>query len=208
MVEKNKIKIAVTGSAGSGKSLVCDLLAKKGLTCLNCDHIARQVVEPGQPGLEGLIDLFGSKILLDDGCLDRKKLRLILLDKPGAKKQIEGVLHPLIRDKMHTLIEESFRKCQQKAVVVEVPLLYESGLDTLFDICIVVTAPEKDLIARISSRDDVAVDDAAKLLNVQMDQNEKAKRADYVLVNADSMSELAESVDYIFDEIRKEFLTI
>lgn len=186
---------------------MCELLSKKGFFSLDCDQIARQIVEPESSGLKELVNVFGNKILHDDGTLNRKKLRKILLNEQDAKKKIESILHPLIREEMNARIEQVLIKENKSSVLVEVPLLFESGIEDLFDICIVVTAPEKDLVDRICARDIVSREEALRMLNLQMSQEEKIKRADYLVVNGGSRMELSESVDNLFDEIQKEYLT-
>lgn len=209
MVEKKDfLKIAVTGSAGSGKSLVCERFNQLGAGTLDCDAIARQVVEPGQSGLEKLVERFGNTILTDQKTLDRSVLRNILINQEGSKKEIEEILHPLIRSQMNKQIKTLLYKGKKKIVVVEVPLLFESGLDDQFDCTIVVASNSENLIERISQRDGVSKEDAKKILGLQMDQEEKKARADHVIINTQTPSELFESVDNLFDKIKKECLTI
>ncbi|MFH2093094.1 MAG: dephospho-CoA kinase [Pseudomonadota bacterium] len=202
------MKIGVTGSAGSGKSLVCQRFNTLGVVTLDCDRIARQVVQPGEPGLEKLVDIFGPDVLCKDGTLDRKKLRHILINDKKQCDIIEKTLHPLIRQQLFQQIESAPYKGESKAVAVEVPLLFESGMDNMFDFTIAVIASEDELAERICRRDDVSVKDARKMLGLQMSQHEKAMRADHVIVNKGTLLQLFDSVDKLFDKIQKEFLTI
>jgi dephospho-CoA kinase len=195
MTDKKILKIAVTGMAGSGKSLVCERLKELGYFCLDCDKIARQVVEPGQAGYNKIIELFGKAILLDDANLDRSALRKIILNDPLMKKKMEEALHPLILERMKFEINTA-EYGRIKTVVVEVPLLFETGMDSFFDLTIAVIGQERELMKRIAQRDLVNEQDAQKMLGLQMSQKEKQDRADYVIVNKSSPSELLKSVDH------------
>lgn len=122
------------------------------------------------------------------------------------RKKMEEILHPRILEKMLFQISTA-EYSDIKAVAVEVPLLFESGMDKFFDITIAVMAKDQDLINRISERDRVKKSDAKKMLTLQMPQDEKKVRADHVLFNTGTNSELFESVDNLFNKIQKEFLT-
>lgn len=203
-----QLKIAVTGSAGSGKSLVCQRFKELGLVTLDCDVIARQVVEPGTPGFDRIIDLFGPKAVGKDGTLDRASLRSIIVRQPLMRKKMEAILHPLIRKEMVARMEAAGDEGGKNAVAVEVPLLFETDMAGLFDVTIVVAALYPDLAQRICGRDNVTEKEAQKMLDLQMSQEEKIKRADHVITNKGTPSELFDSVDNLFDKIQKEFLTI
>jgi dephospho-CoA kinase len=200
------LKIAVTGSAGSGKSLVCKRLKELGLVTLDCDRIARQVVEPGEPGLKDIVQLLGRDLLSDKGGLDRPRLRNLIINDPDIRKKVEDLLHPRILEQMMLQIKAA-DYTDIKAVAVEVPLLFESGMDQFFDITIAVMARDQDLVQRISRRDRVKETDAQKMLGLQMSQEEKTARADHVIFNLGTSAELFESVDILFHKIQKEFLT-
>lgn len=200
------LKIAVTGSAGSGKSLVCKRLKELGLVTLDCDIIARQVVQPGQEGFNDIVQLLGPDVVLDNGGLNRPMLRNLIIHDDSMRKKMEGLLHPRILNSMMLQISTAEYK-DIRAVAVEVPLLFESGMDRFFDVTIAVIASEQDLIKRISERDQVRDADARKMLDLQMPQKEKRKRAGHVLQNTGSHIELFESVDILFEKIKKEFLT-
>jgi dephospho-CoA kinase len=120
---------------------------------------------------------------------------------------MEDILHPQILIEMVSQMENAGYEGKEKAVAVEVPLLFESGMDEQFDITIVVTANDPDLVKRISDRDKVTKSNAQKMLDLQMSQEEKTARADYCIFNRGTSAELFESVDNLFDKIQKEFLT-
>jgi dephospho-CoA kinase len=163
------LKIAVTGSAGSGKSLVCHRFNKIGLATLDCDVIARQVVEPGTCGFKKIVELFGQRVVLGNGELDRKSLRNIIVNDSNMRKKMENILHPQILLEMVSQMDNAVYK-EKKAVAVEVPLLFESGMEKYFDVSVVVMAQSRDLVARIADRDSVTKYDAQKMLDLQMSQ--------------------------------------
>jgi len=200
------LRIAVTGSAGSGKSLVCQRFKTIGLVTLDCDVIARQVVEPGMSGFEKIVKVFGRVIVKKDGTLDRTRLRNIIVDDAILRKKMEDILHPQILSEMVLQIENAMYK-DKKAVAVEVPLLFELGMEKQFDVTIVVAALDMDLVKRISKRDKVSKENAQKMLDLQMAQEDKMAMADHVVINKGTIAELFESVDNLFDKIQKEFLT-
>ena len=200
------LRIAVTGSAGSGKSLVCKRFKTIGLVTLDCDVIARQVVEPGMPGFEKIVEVFGQSVVQKQGTLDRTLLRNIIVDDAILRKKMEDILHPQILSEMVFQIENAMYK-DKKAVAVEVPLLFELGMEKQFDVTIVVAAQDMDLVKRISKRDKVSKENAQKMLDLQMAQEDKMAMADHVVINKGTMAELFESVDNLFDKIQKEFLT-
>lgn len=201
------LKIGVTGSAGSGKSLVCQGFKSLGLVTLDCDKIARQVVEPGQKAYAGVIDCFGPGVLRKDKTLDRAKLRNLMIHKPDLRKQLEALLHPIILEEM-VLQMENAAYDKEAACAVEVPLLFESGMENKFNVTVTVVAEKSELLERISRRDKVSTESAGKMLDLQMTQDEKIKKADYVITNKGTPVELFESVQNCYGKIKKEFLTI
>ncbi len=201
------LKIGVTGSAGSGKSLVCQGFKKLGLVTLDCDKIARQVVEPGQKAFEGVVSCFGPDVVKKDKTLDRKKLRSLVVNRPDLRKQLESLLHPLIIEEMVVQMGTAVYD-QEPACAVEVPLLFELGMENKFDVTIAVVATQSALLERISKRDKVSMESAGKMLDLQMAQAEKIKHADHVIENKGRPGELFESVEKFYIKIKKEFLTM
>ncbi len=198
--------IGITGSAGSGKSLVREAFAGIGLVTFDCDQIARDVVAPGENGYDGVVSLFGYDVVLPDRSLDRAKMRDRMLADPSLRKGLEALLHPLI---IQTLFREIPRATYTKeaACAVEVPLLFELGMEDRFYATVTVRSLEQALVDRVSRRDGVDAGSARKMLNLQLSQDEKVMRSDYVIENNGSPGELVESVGDLYAKIRKEFLT-
>ncbi len=173
---------------------------------MDCDVIARQVVEPGEQGFVKVVELFGANVVQKDGTLDRAKLRTLIINDPDSRRQMEAILHPQILNRMMAQIQ-ACRKKGFRMVVVEVPLLFESGMDQFFNVTIAVVGGDADLARRIAARDGVTVRQAKKMLSLQMPQAEKMKKADHVIENKASLTELFESVANLYGKFEKEFLT-
>ncbi len=200
------VKIGVTGSAGSGKSLVCSRLRHRGVVTLDCDLIARQVVQPGTQGFEKIAAQFGPEVVSKDGSLDRAVLRTLIINEPELKKKLEDIVHPLVLREMIFQMDNA-EYGTMPVVAVEVPLLFESGMDAYFDVTLAVISDRDELVNRICGRDGVNACDAVKMLDIQMSQEKKTDLADHVIINTGTMPELFESVDDFLDKIEKEFLT-
>lgn len=195
------LKIGVTGSAGSGKSLVCEAFGRLGLKTLDCDRIARQVVAPGQAAYHKVVSAFGADVLTTEGRLDRAGLRKMILDRPELRKQLEDILHPVIILEMVRQME-TFGYPGEKACAVEVPLLFELGMEAYFDVIVVVTA-DGDLPAdRIASRDGVTRESAEKMLALQMPQAEKIRRAHHVIPNQGNKEAVFEAVFLLYEKLK------
>jgi dephospho-CoA kinase len=204
---KNILKIGVTGSAGSGKSLVCKGFETLGLVIFDCDLIARQLVEPGQKAYEQVVSCFGPDVVKPDKTLDRARLRNIMVNQPDLRTKLEALLHPLIITQMELQMDTAVYD-REPACAVEVPLLFELGMADRFDVTVVVVATREALVKRISSRDKVSAKNAGKMLALQMAQEKKIRRADHVIENNGNPGELFESVEKLYTKIKKEFLTI
>ena len=200
------LKIGITGSAGSGKSIVLNAFGDLGLVTLDCDRIARDLVAPDGRGYEDVVALFGYDVVLEDRNLDRGKMRERILEKPELRKSLESILHPLIVETLFQRMESAEYE-KERACVAEVPLLFELGMGLRFDATVVVRTGEEELVRRISLRDGVGKESARKMLALQMSQEEKVRQSDYVIENRGSLGELVESVGDLYSKIKKEFLT-
>jgi dephospho-CoA kinase len=199
-------KIAVTGSAGSGKSLVGSCFSELGLKVFDCDKIARQVVEPGEQAYNAIISFFGKIIVQDNGSLDRAKLRTIISKDAAKRDKLESIIHPALLKDLLLKIKKT-EASRRDAVIIEIPLLFESNLTDMFDFIIMVAGLEKDLVTRIVRRDKVSREAAQDILSIQLSQKEKIERSDVVVWNTGGMEELKGSVDMLYKKIKKEYLT-
>lgn len=199
------LRVGVTGNAGSGKSLVCRRFAELGAKIVSADALARAVLAPGAGGHAQVLKRFGEKVRRPDGTLDRKALRLMILEDDAARRTLEGIVHPEVVRRIRDEIDGT-DPAQSPMVVVEVPLLFEIGLAQSFDIVIVVSSPHESKMKRLILRDGVSRREAENLLNLQMPDADKAGRADFVIHNSGSRRETIALVDQIFTELQQKYL--
>ena len=194
------VTIAVTGNAGSGKTVVCDRFRELGIPVIFLDNLAREVVLPGSAGLAGIAERFGKGMLCSDGTLDRKALRQLVIRDERARLDLEAILHPEIIALMHSRIGQA-QKEGAKVVMIEVPLLFENNLTALFDRVLLVSADQTQQIHRLVGRDRVSEADARGLLAVQMPDDKKRDKADFIINNRGSIEELIKTVDRLYQMI-------
>jgi dephospho-CoA kinase len=190
------LRIGLTGGIGSGKSTVSALLAARGAVVIDADRIAREVVEPGTPGLAAVVDAFGGQILAADGSLDRAALAAVVFTDPEARRRLDGIVHPLVRARATELAAAA----PPDAVVVhDVPLLVETGQAGSYDVVLVVEADPATRVARLVQRG-LAEDDARARIAAQASDEQRRAVADVVLDNNGSPDELAAQVDRFWQE--------
>lgn len=194
------MKIGLTGGIATGKSTVASMLQRKGAPLVDADVIAREVVEPGSPVLGRVAEWFGSDILLADGSLNRKKLGAIVFADPTQRKALESLLHPPIRALMKERMALLERQYPDKPVIVDVPLLYESGLEAMFDAVMVVYVPAELQRERLKQRDGLTEEQAEQRLAAQLPIEEKRRRADFVIDNAGTLEETQRQIDLFWKE--------
>ena len=199
---KKMFKIAVTGGAGSGKSSVCNRLKELGITIISSDALAREAVAPGSTAHKKILNYFGEKVVLSDGKLNRQMLRRIIVNDGAARRSLEGFIHPEITKLMQRKMAQAEQN-GDRVVAVEIPLLFELGMEKQFDIVVVVSADPKVRVKRLMDRDNVFREDAEELLNVQMPDQEKVKRGGFVLSNNGSAKQLISSVDRFYEKYLK-----
>ena len=187
--------IGLTGGIGSGKSTVSEYLSKNmGLTIIDADQIARDVTRPGQETLLMLREAFGSEIINDDGTLDRRKLAGIAFQSDEKKKLLEKITHSAIREEINCRLRTSAAK-HENAVVLDVPLLMESGIDGLCDTVWVVTTAKDVRIERISARDGITKEEINARINAQISDRERFARADEIIDNSGDKEALYREIE-------------
>ncbi len=173
------LKIGLTGGIASGKSAVADLLGEFGATIIDTDVIARDVVAPGEAGLAAVADAFGAGILGADGTLDRARLRKLVFADPAKRRQLEAILHPLIRARA---LAAAAAATGPYAVFV-VPLLVETDFRALVDRVLVVDCDPQTQIDRLTARDGIPVAEAQRMLAAQAGRDERLAAADDLIDN-------------------------
>jgi dephospho-CoA kinase len=167
-------------------------LIELGVPVINADDSARAVVARGQPGLAAVVERFGSGVLSENGELDRAGLRTLIFGNSGKRRELEAILHPLIREHM----ERQAADAVGPYLVLSIPLLVEGGgAGTQVDRILVVDADPSQQVQRLMSRDSVSAEQARAVLAAQASRTDRLKAADDVLVNSGSVPELRQAVD-------------
>lgn len=178
------LRIGLTGGIASGKSTVAALFAELGAGIVDTDVISREVVAPGEPGLEAVAEAFGASILTPGGELDRGALRRIVFRDAERRRALEAILHPLIRARTLHAIEQ----LDAPYAIVVVPLLLETGFDALVDRILVVDCPQALQRERLRRRDAADAGEADAMLAAQLGREARLARADDVIDNGGSLA--------------------
>ncbi|GAA0133714.1 dephospho-CoA kinase [Paenibacillus sp. YSY-4.3] len=178
------MNIGLTGGIATGKSTVSQMLVTRGAALIDADVIAREVMEPGHPVLQAVQERFGPDVIHDDGTLNRKKLGEIVFADPEKLKALNGLTHPAIRAEMRQRMADHEAADPKRLVVVDIPLLYESGLETMFEQVMVVYVPREVQLNRLMQRDGLTLEQAEARIRAQMDIEEKKERADILIDNS------------------------
>lgn len=182
--------VALTGGIGSGKSTVADAFAQLGVNVIDADIIARQVVEPGTPGLNAIAQRFGPQILNKDGTLNRRALREHIFAHAEDKNWLNALLHPQIQQETRRQIQFA----TSPYILWVVPLLVENGLSTKADRVLVVDVPKETQIERTMLRDRVSRQHAEHILAAQATREQRLAVADDVIENMGSPDVIASAV--------------
>jgi dephospho-CoA kinase len=177
--------IALTGGIGSGKSTVASEWVRLGAIEIDADQLAREVVEPGQPGLAALVAEFGEQVLDATGQLNRAKLAEISFSDPGTRKKVESLLHPLIQE----LAAQRTKLNSQGVIVYTIPLLVETQSPLRFDKVVTISCPESTRIERLLARG-MSREDAIRRIASQATDAEREARSDVVIDSNCTLPEL------------------
>jgi dephospho-CoA kinase len=191
------LTVGLTGGIGAGKSAVSGRLAEHGAVVIDADGLAREVVAPGTPGLATVVAAFGAHMVRGDGSLDREALGKIVFADPEARRRLEGITHPLIRDET----ARRLASLPPDAIVVhDIPLLVEAGLAGGYDLVIVVEAPREARLARLAARG-LPRDQAEARMAHQATDAQRRAVADILVDNAGTLEELHGCVDEIWKDL-------
>jgi dephospho-CoA kinase len=183
-------RVGLTGGIASGKSTAAKFFGALGVPILDSDQIARDVVEPGQPPLERLVERFGPSILTADGHLDRPALRDIVFSDPKARTDLEALTHPAIG----AALEARSATAGGPYQILVIPLLVEKHLGSQVDRVLVVDCDEALQISRLRSRDGSTPEQVRAILNAQVSRSTRLKAADDVITNEADMSAVQNQV--------------
>ena len=195
------LKIALTGGPGSGKSTVARMFRELGAEVIDADEVAHAVVAQGTTAWEELHREFGPDYFREDGSLDRAKLSRLVFRDTEARQKLNAIVHPQVtREIAHRL--ENLGARGVKLVMVEVPLLFEAGLEKNYDLVIVVDAGEEEQMARLTARDGRPAQEAAGIIQAQWPLSAKKAQADFVVNNRNSLEETRGQVKKLWQQLK------
>jgi dephospho-CoA kinase len=192
------LKVGLTGGIGSGKSEVSRRLAAHGAVVIDADRIAREVVEPGTPGLARIVEAFGPDVLRDDGSLDREKLGSIVFPHKDKLATLNSIVHPLVGERVAEL---QSRAPADAIVVYDVPLLAENGLASMYDVVVVVDAADETRLDRLTRLRGMPESDAKARIATQATREDRLKIADIVIDNEGSLDDLHHRADEVWEQL-------
>ena len=193
------MKVGLTGGIGAGKSTVADLFSQKGAVVIRSDELARQVIEPQTPGFQQVIDRFGKEFVNSEGYIDRAKLAQIVFQDDAALKDLENIVHPLVRSKTNQIIDQH---TSETIIVNEIPLLLEKRMESLFDFLVIVISSEKNRLERLSQRG-LTTEQATARMSKQVSDDERKAAADFLIVNDGNLDQLEADVEKIWQTLQE-----
>lgn len=193
--------MGLTGGIATGKSHCLRKFTELGAPTIDADALARQAVAPGTSGWRAVVDRFGSSVLAPDGSLDRPALAGIVFGDDEARRSLEAIIHPTVREAISDWFESLERQKDARAGIADIPLLFETGRDKEFDVVIVAACAPATQRARLMSRDGFTAEQADQRLRAQMPIDEKVKRARYLISTEGTIEDTDRQVARIWAEI-------
>ena len=190
--------IGLTGGIASGKTTVSDYLKERGYTVLDADAYSRKTTAKNGPAIPAIKKVFGEDIVNAGGELDRKKLGSIIFNDADKRRELNEIVYPLIREMMNS-DEQKFIK--EGHVFLDIPLLFENGLNERCDFVVTVFVDRDIQIKRLTARNDLTVEEAEARINSQMPLTEKVRMSEYHLDNNGNLEELYEQIDRFTEEL-------
>ena len=195
------LKVGLTGSIAVGKSFVLGILAELGCRILDADATAREVVTPGTPGLNAVVEAFGEEIVLEDGTLDRVSLGKIVFADEKKRERLNSLLHPFIIAAQDDQIRQWEQEDSSGITVVDAALMIESGGYRRFDKLIVVHCRPEVQLARLIAREGLSPEDSERRIAAQMPQEEKKKYADFLIDTSEGFEDTRRQTEAVFQEL-------
>ena len=195
--ESGKTVIGLTGGFGTGKSTVAHLFEELGASIVDADRLAHEALMKGSPVYDQIAELFKAKDFSNALGFDRKKIARAVFAKPALRKKLEAIIHPYVFNRM---VQET-AQAESPVVVLEIPLLFETGFDLYCHKTLVVSAPEEKIIKRLAEKDFSASEVRARL-KAQMPLTEKIKKADLLVDNSQNIQQTKREVEKIWKKFR------
>jgi dephospho-CoA kinase len=187
---KSLLKIGLTGGLASGKTTVADYFAELGITIIDTDQIAREVVEPDTPAYQHIVKQFDKQLIKTDRTLDRSQLRAVIFSNPEKRRWLENLLHPLIRQE----VQRRLPSVSSPYCILVIPLLVETSPNPWVDRILVVDAPEKIQIARAQQRDQMDIEQIQSILHTQANRQQRLAMADDIIYNDGDLEKVKQQV--------------
>lgn len=196
------LKVGLTGSIAVGKSFVCDVFRELGCHVLDADKTAREVVEPGTPGLAKIVETFGEDVLRMSGELDRGKLGAIVFSDEEKRQLLNSIVHPLVIEEQDKWLNGWGLRDPDGIAIVDAALMIESGGYRRFDSLIVVWCQPAIQLERLIMRDNISAEEASRRIAAQMPQEEKKKFADYLIDTSAGLDDTRRQTIEIFELLK------
>ena len=195
--------VGLTGGVASGKSVVSQILKEEGAYLVDADRIARELVQPRRSTCKKLIKAFGKEILQKDGSIDRRKLAGKIFSDPGQRDLLNRILHPRIKKEMDRQVKAIGQKDPKAIVVIDAPLLIETGYHQEMDKVIVVTTTKAQQMERLKKRAVMDQEVARRVIASQVPTEEKVKVADFVIRNEGSLEKTEGRTKRVFRMLKR-----
>jgi len=193
--------VGLTGNIGMGKTTVLEIFRECGALTYNVDEFVHQILESKEV-IERLVQILGEEILTEENSLNKEKIAEIIFNDKKRRKAVEGVIHPLVLDKIKEISRVYKEKDPYSIVIFEVPLLFEAGFERFFDRTIVVYSSEESIISRLIQKG-LSSEEIKRRLASQMPIEEKKRRADFLIDNSGELNNTHEQVMSIYKELKE-----
>jgi dephospho-CoA kinase len=195
------LTVGLTGGIGSGKSAAAQRLAAFGAVVVDSDVIAREVVAPGTTGLKAVVEAFGPDILSSDGSLDRDRLGALVFADPEARVQLNAIVHPRVREQTAVRFAAAEKVDPDAIVVNDVPLLVEGGLQSLYEVVVVVDVPVETQVERLTAARGMSESDARARIAAQASREQRLAAANHVIDNRGDLDNLDREVARVWADL-------
>jgi dephospho-CoA kinase len=193
--------VGLTGGIATGKTTVADMFRRAGAHIIDADRIAHQVVTPGQPAWDAIVATFGAQVLRSDGAIDRERLGAVVFKDAGLRKKLEDIVHPRVWSRMGEQIEWHRRQSPGGLIILDVPLLIETGRHSALAEVILVYTPQSIQMQRLMHRDGISRQAALERIHAQMPIEEKRLLATTVIDNSGCPTRTEEQALQVFGRL-------
>jgi dephospho-CoA kinase len=198
------IVAGLTGGIATGKSTVAAIFASAGAVVIDADRIAREAVRPGTAVHADIVAHFGNGVVRADGAVDRKRLAAIIFADPAEQRALERMVHPQVKREVAAQLDRLRRDAPGSVVIVDVPLLFETGMERGLDPTILVYVPEAVQLRRLIARDGLTHDEALRRIAAQMPIETKRARAAIVIDNSGTLEDTGRQALEVYRRLAQE----